>query len=131
MVFWKKRDREAKPSDHEVIGGLIQSFINNGDFDPVFIFGFKREEDADALEWERLPLIYLWNEHLVNGDVRFSLSVNGPLVGAMLEAVIPRESPRFAPLRDNALETIRDISLRAVLETCSKTGMKPSELFSK
>lgn len=130
-MFWKKRSREAKPSDHELIGGLIQSFINNGDFDPVFIFGIEREEEADALEWESLPLIYLWNEHLVNGDVRFSLSVNGPLVGAMLEAVMPRENPRFSALRDSAMEAIRDLSLRSVLSTCSKTGMKPSELFSK
>lgn len=131
-MFWKKKQPpKSEPSDRDIIGGLLQSFLNNDDLDPVYIHGIGSEDEANAYDWKELPLVYLWGEHTANGDVGYSLSVNGPLVGLMLEAVVSRESPRFAHLRDTAMETIRDLSLNSVSSTCAQTGMTPAELFSK
>ena len=131
-MFWKKKHtQKSEPSDRDIIGGLLQSFMNNGDLDPVYIHSIGNEDEANAFDWKDLPLVYLWGEHSADGDVGYSLSVNGPLVGLMLEAVVSRDSHRFKHLRDTAMETIRDLSLNSVSSTCAQTGMTPAEMFSK
>lgn len=130
-MFWKrKKQTKSNHDEHEIIGALLQAFMNNGDLDPVFVNGIRSEKDAEAINWKKLPLIYLWNEYEDDDQVGYSLSINGPLVGAMLEATVSRNDPAFDDLRDKAMSTFRDLATSAVSETCIKTGLKPSELFS-
>lgn len=131
-MFWKrKKQTKNNYSEQEIIGALLQDFMNNGDLYPVFIHGISSEQDADAINWKDLPLVYIWNEHYIGDDLHYSLSINGPFVGIMLETFIPRESPNFDHIRDKTMAVIRDVSSMSVSSTCSKTGMTPSQLFSK
>ena len=130
-MFWKKKQQAQKTySEHDIIGALIQTFLNSGDIDPVFVRGIDSEEEADK-NGENLPLVYIWHEFEKDGELHYNISINGTIVAQTLEALVPRSDPRFITLRDKAMAMFRDLSVNSVSAVCARTGQKPSVLFSR
>lgn len=73
------------------------------------------------------PMIYAWNEDYVRKT--FSLSVNGKAIAHVLEGIIPRTDPRFAPARAAASARIAAQARAAAAKSCVATGLMPSQVF--
>ena len=85
-------------------------------------------EQAQAA-WDRLPLIYSWNE-VINGNRLefFTVSVNGGRVAELLERHLPRTHPAFGPTRDLITTVLAKDKNKFLAELCTELRMTPSQL---
>ena len=95
---------------------------------PLYCPDVKTEEDGERLS-RKLPLVYIWNEDPTVGT--FSVSINSPIVGETLEHFMPRSNSEFSMVRDQIIETVRDVSIKSIMSTCEKMGVLPSIVFSR
>ena len=75
-----------------------------------------------------LPLLYIWNEAWPAGT--FTLSVNGALLGYLMEALVPREDESFKFIFESVTAALSTAVRDSVIEVCEKAGMPPSLLFA-
>lgn len=122
-LFKKKYDPIEQKA---LVTDFLSLILNNEKLSmPVYVHDIETEQDAE--EKEILPLIYLWNENRENNS--FSLSVNGKIVGYLLEPFCSREHPQFAEIRDETMRVLSIASQKAVVSACEESGGFPSELF--
>ena len=108
-------------------GGILEAVLNTAELhQPVYRSDIKTEAQADAAP--DLPLVYIWNENLVRGS--FSVSVNGRVIGAILERQLPRTDAAFTEVRDYILDAVRRASRDSVVATCQRRRCGPSKIFS-
>ena len=93
---------------------------------PAYV-GWVESEDHAAAHADHLPLVYVWNENPATGG--FSVSVNGRIVGAILERVVDRASPSFRRLFDEICHAISKAASGAIVSTCEAAGAPPSKVF--
>ncbi len=108
-----------------VIGALMS---DRGVSQPLYCSEITCEQDGERMS-DVLPLIYIWNEDPKRGTC--SISINGPIVGEILEAYLPRSAPEFPVLRDKIIEVIRETWPPTIMATCERAGTLPSVVFSK
>ncbi len=97
---------------------------------PVYRADIKTEAQANAAT--DLPLLYIWNEVVENSQLKgFSFSINGPIIGKMLERHLPRTDPDFVFVRDTIMRGIHGSQNQAVMEVCAKARKRPSELYGR
>jgi hypothetical protein len=97
---------------------------------PVYRFDIRSEAQANATPG--LPLMYIWNEMVEGGVLKgYSFSVNGSIVGALLEKRLPRSHPDFARLRNSIMETLRTSQSKVVMESCIEAQQRPSRLYGQ
>ncbi|MDJ0036366.1 hypothetical protein QM637_11025 [Pantoea allii] len=93
---------------------------------PVYLPGIRNEDDCENIGLG--PLIYIWN--VDRAASTFSLSVNGKVIGHLLEPFVPRDNPAYVEIRDEAMKVIAEVSTQSVLKTIEKTGIMPDILFA-
>jgi len=93
---------------------------------PVYLPGIRNEDDCENIGLG--PLIYIWNVDRAAGT--FSLSVNGKVIGHLLEPFVPRDNPAYVEIRDEEMKVIAEVSTQSVLKTIEKTGIMPDILFA-
>ena len=93
---------------------------------PIYCNEVTSESIAAELA-DSLPLIYLWNEDLRAGT--FSLSINGSLLGYLIEALIPRADESFQVVRDSVMAALAASTRHAVVKACETVGLPPSIAF--
>lgn len=124
-----KRSKRVKSNNEKKnpIVSIILTLIMNDEklFKPFYLKELKTEADSEMKD--DLPLVYLWNEDYTNGT--FSLSVNGRIIGKMLESYCIRSDPQFVQIRDEIIKVISETSKQTVVSICSKLGKSPSEIF--
>jgi hypothetical protein len=85
-------------------------------------------EQAQAA-WDRLPLVYSWNEVLNGNRLEFfTVSVNGGRVAELLEQHLPRTHPAFGPTRDLLTTVLAKAQNGFLVELCTELRMTPSQL---
>lgn len=112
----------------KAVAQYLLSFVFNDEqlSKPVYCKQVRSEQDAERLSGD-LPLVYVWNENRQSGT--FAVSVNGPILGDLLEGIVPRDDPSFVRIRDEAMSVLAKTSQGAVVSTCQKIGAYPSDLF--
>lgn len=75
--------------------------------------------------------MYIWNEISDKNVLKgFSFSVNGSIVGIMLERRLPRSHPDFVLVRDSIINVLHQSQNKVVMESCMKAKKRPSEIYS-
>lgn len=119
------RRKEAEIDNKTIVSAMLSSMMNDQLLVPVYINDMKTEADAEQLGI--VPVVYVWNENRAVGS--FSISVNGKAVGHLLEVLVPRSHSKFAPIRDEVMAVVSQVSQETVVSTCRKMGGFPSEIF--
>lgn len=79
--------------------------------------------------WDRLPLVYSWNEVLSGNCLQFfTVSVNGGRIAQLLEPYLPRTHPAFGPTRDLLTTALANAQNGFLVELCTELRMTPSQL---
>lgn len=95
---------------------------------PVYRFDIKTEEEANSKDG--LPLMYIWNEKIKDGVLTgFSFSINGSIIGSMLEKFLPRSHSEFIRVRDLIIGGIQSSQNKVVMDNCMKARKRPSDLY--
>lgn len=93
---------------------------------PVYLPHIHSLQDIDDSA-ESLPLIYIWNENRKTGE--FVVSINGSIIGDLVEEICNREESLFIQIRDETMAVLTTVTQGAILDMCKKTGCLPSDLF--
>lgn len=121
--------QENPLTNHKKIIESMLSVIINDDYlsKPVFVNGiYNRDEDHQF--GTLYPLTYVWNEQINDaGDMTFSISINGRVVGSMLQKIVPRSNDSFTIIRDELMRVLNQIGKKIVLEFSEKMSLYPSE----
>lgn len=129
----KHEDKLLPERKHKKIIEFVLSKIINDDklAQPIYINGMNSEEQS-TLFGSYFPLQYIWNEHQRDdGKIGFSFSLNGRVVGHILEEIIPRKSPDFIEVRDEILKVLHSLGIDATIRTLEKLSLKPSLAFKQ
>lgn len=123
------RKSGGNPNKNPIASKLISLIIDDENLSiPIFIEEIRTEQDIDNYN-KQLPLVYVWSNKQYNNS--FNVSVNGKLVGGILELFCERNDPSFVEIRNEVLTVISDTSRDLVSEICRNTGKLPSEIFAK
>ncbi len=123
------RKGSGNPNKNPIASEILSLIINDKNLSiPIFIEEIRIEQDVDNYNGQ-LPLVYVWSNKQYNNS--FSLSVNGKLVGGILELFCERNDPNFVEIKNEVLTVISDTSRDLVSEICRNTGKLPSEIFAK
>ena len=115
--------------EYEIVNATVKRLYNDKKIsEPLYCPEIKTEAQAEAMAGE-LPLIYVWNEDPTHGSC--SISVNGAVVAAALNDLLPRTDPRFAAVRDHILAVLKEVAVASVLKTCETLQALPSQVFSR
>ena len=95
---------------------------------PIYCPNITSEEYTNNNQ-KSLPLIYIWNENLDTGS--FTVSVNGYIVGYLLEAFCSRDNPDFKPMKDQIMAILSETTTNAIVSMCEQLRTLPSKLFTK
>jgi hypothetical protein len=110
-----------------ILKNLLSSIFSDSKLSlPLYCDFIHSEDDANNLQ-NILPLVYIWNEDKINHT--FSVSINGSIVGSLLETILPRSNDNFNIIRDIALSVIKETSLSAIRNICEKAEAMPSVVF--
>lgn len=124
-----KKISELTDTDKKIVQSLISAIFNNESIaKPVYCPEVMSEADASS-KADSLPLIYIWNEDKVKRS--FSISVNGLIVGAILEQKVDRSDPSFVLIRDEVMQVLRNATQSAVVSACEHVGAMPSVVFGR
>ena len=95
---------------------------------PWYQSWLRSAEQAEAA-WERLPLVYSWNEVLDGNRLQcFTVSVNSGQVGQLLERHLPQAHPAFGPTRDLVTTVLANAQNGFLVGLCTELRMTPSQL---
>jgi hypothetical protein len=124
MVFgiFRKKINPKKITQQIIVFILNNEYLSK----PQFVPHLSNEAGAERLG-ENLPLIFIWNENRISGT--FSVSINGPLIGQMVEKFLNRKHPQFNETRDLIMRDLSAIAEGSIVETCNKLQVCPSDIF--
>jgi hypothetical protein len=134
--YWKANSEKTNATDehaksnNEIVKNLL-SYIMSDEYlsVPIYLQGMSCEEQAQAFG-TLYPLQYAWNEHQTDdGLLEFSFSINGAVVGSMLEQIIPRENTNFTAIRDEIINTTSDAGRKSLVNMAEKYLLPPSQLL--
>lgn len=114
--------------EEKAIAFVLQQIFDSRQLSTPIYCGEVTSEGVASELANILPLLYIWNEAWPAGT--FTLSVNGTLLGYLLEAVVPREDESFKTVFDGVAEALSLSVRNSVTAVCEKTGMPPSILFA-
>lgn len=117
-------------SNKEIVEALLSLIINDDYLSvPIYIHGISCEEQAQAFG-TLYPLQYVWNEYQTDaGHLGFSFSINGAVVGSMLEQLVPRTNSSFTAIRDEVMSVLSDVGKQTLLAMVKKTLLPPRQLL--
>lgn len=96
---------------------------------PIYLHGFV-DEDQSRNFGTLYPLKYVWNENLTEGgQLKFNFSVNGAVVGSMLEKMISRQSSEFEKIRDTIISLLCENGKKALIGTIEQLQLPPSKIL--
>lgn len=95
---------------------------------PVYCPEVQSEGDASTMA-DILPLVYIWNEDQSRGS--FSVSINGSIVGSILEQKVNRSNVSFKRIRDEVMRVLSQATQGAVVSSCESIGAMPSQIFAR
>lgn len=120
------QDLGGDPEMQALAAGIIQEVLNSADLHrPVYRPDIKSEAQTTTTP---LPLAYVWNEDRTRGS--FTVSINGRIVGRLLEERLPRSDPRFTMVRDYLISMLGKVINGSVVDSCTHFRAMPSALFS-
>ena len=109
-----------------IAAGILQAVLNSPELHrPVYRPDIGSEAQAEATP--DLPLGYLWNEDPARGSC--SVSVNGRIVGSLLEEHLPRTDPGFPAVQAYLTTTLAKGLERTVARMCERLQALPSSIF--
>ena len=111
---------------HEYAGSLLSFIMNDKNlYLPVYVHGMSCEADGNLLGL--YPLIYVWNENQDKGT--YTVSINGRVVGHLLEGAVPREHSSFCAIRDEVMSALVQSASNSVASVCKASKKLPSDIF--
>lgn len=119
------KKRQKKINVEEVATSLLAYLVKTNLGYPVYVDEFHFEEDCQQIGL--FPVVYVWSNFREGGN--YSVSVNGNAIAHLLEAVVPRNHPKFNIIRDKVLRDLSQTSSKTVAEMCGKFNMSPKVLF--
>lgn len=130
----KKNDKKSHSSNMRkaIIEDVLSIVLNDTKFlGPAYIHGMNNEKQAE-LFGNTFPLQYIWNENRTSeGNLSFSFSINGSVIGRILEQFIPRTNPDFNETRDEILHLLHSMGLKVTQKIISSAQAKPSKIFKQ
>ena len=94
---------------------------------PVYLSQIKTERDVEHIS--NLPFVYIWNENKEIGS--FSISINGGILGGLIEKYVTRETSDFYVFQEMLMEKFSKVFQESVISLCQKQNSFPSEIFSE
>ena len=114
--------------ERQAVGLILKQIFDSQQLStPIYCAEVTSEEVASELA-HILPLLYIWNEAWPAGTI--TLSVNGALLGYLMEALVPREDESFKFIFESVTAALSTAVRDSVIEVCEKAGMPPSLLFA-
>jgi hypothetical protein len=106
---------------------ILNYVYNNRELStPVYLPQIKTERDIEYVE--NLPFVYIWNENKEIGS--FSVSINGGVLGSLIENYVTRETPDFYAFQEMLMEKLSEVFKESVIGLCQNQKKFPSEIFS-
>jgi hypothetical protein len=123
-------DNTVEPNlkNKKIVEFLLSIIFSNHELTMPLYCGFIRSTACVDELHDILPLVYIWNEN--EADQSFTVSINGSIIGALLEKVIPRSSLDFMSVRDEVLSVLQKAMTQSIVTTCEKFDAMPSIVFS-
>lgn len=91
--------------------------------EPCYFDWVKDENDATN-SYEKLPLVYLWGETVIDNDLHYVVSINNAIVGKKLKEVMLK----FAEVRDGFAAMATELVQASITDTVKKLELPPSVL---
>lgn len=115
-------------TEEDIVKNIISRLMSNMKTSfPYYRSDIHTEHQANKAQ--DLPLVYIWGETVdANGNSGFSLSVNGNIVGRMLEEYIPRSHTEFADIRDHIMGLISRMQRDVVISMCQQFKCTPRQI---
>ena len=117
-------------NNKKIIEFLLSTIINDKYLStPIYIHGISTEEQ-DSEFGDLYPLQYVWNEYETDeGHLGFSFSINGKVIGSMLEPLIPRTDLRFPEIRDEVMSVLSKVGKDALSQIIERSLLPPSKML--
>jgi hypothetical protein len=112
-----------------VISELMALIFNDSVLSTPFYCDHLQSEPEIESSFESLPLLCVWNEHEVNGDLSFALSVNPLITRNLVLELIPESDPSFATIVNECIRTLSTTVHQAIVDMTKSSGTKPSQAF--
>ncbi len=99
--------------------------------EPVYVNGMSNKEQAEFFG-KIFPLQYIWNEYRTpEGHVGFNYSINGSVIGCILEDFISRFNSNFIKARDQIIYALHSSGLKEAQRIILSSQQRPSEVFKQ
>lgn len=139
LIMSKTENREttyqiqdvSQSSDKKKIIELLLNIIFNDEnlSVPIYVQGMYSEKQSEALG-TLYPLQYVWNESTNDeGQLGYSFSINGTVVGSMLEEILPRVSPNFTVIRDEIIQILSKFGNKTISKMIEQFSLPPSHFL--
>lgn len=112
---------------HQLMQGIFSDIAESGDLDARYIDWLESEEDCNDLGPDD-PLIYVWNEGIIDGGLGYSLSINMPRLSRYIEVYLHPADPYFVEVARTLGGHLSDTSRSSMDATIQKTGAMPSDI---
>ncbi len=118
---------KAQPTKKDIMNAFFSLVVKDATLgDPRYCPNVKSEDYAHENQYH-LHVTDIWNANLNTGA--FSISINGFIVGSILESVCSRDNPNFQSIRDEIMSILSKLGTATVVEMCQQSGLPPSRLF--
>lgn len=120
----------SKYNNKKVVEALLSAIINDSNLSvPIYVKGMVNEAQG-CFFGDLYPLQYVWNEYESDeGQIGFSLSTNGMVVGRMLETLVPRENLNFILIRDEVMGVLSSHGNRIITNMIERSLSLPSNFL--
>lgn len=99
--------------------------------EPSYISGLSNEKQTEMFG-NTFPLQYIWNEYLTSeGRLGYSFSINGSVIGYILERFIPRHDPNFNNIRDEIIHLMHSMGKEVTQKIIIAAQARPSQSYKQ
>lgn len=121
-----------EPRIQDTMMAVIQDIMSDRALSFPWYQAWVRTKTAAEAEWDRLPLVYSWNEIVSSNQLRFfTVSVNGGQLAEILIRYMPRSHPAFMATRDTLITLLAKARNRVLVEFCIEFQTTPSRISAQ
>ena len=124
-----KNQYKQKNNKNPLVSEILSLILSDEKLtEPVYIEEVHTELECNNYP-HQLPLFYVWNDRQQNECIRISL--NGKIIGGIIEFFLERDNPIFAKIRDEVSSVLLEVSRKLISEILHSTTASPKEVFQE
>jgi len=118
-------------NEADLRAGLMQQVLHdlslNDGLTPFYRSDVTSTTDFES-RLDAMPLVTIWNEHIEDNRIYFSISINDQDVQEAFELYMSPLDPWLPDLIIEAVELLKKVSEASIRQSVLKTGLSPSAL---